>query len=97
VRHVLMQLLSPSAKGRSVFRPDSASGFSARVESLSGLLRHEPGPRLTEKGVDSTLALPLFTEMEDEQVNTGCDAIEEVFAQAGANGKVAAAKGEGRS
>ena len=59
--------------------------------------RYEGKLPVTESVAASTLALPLFTEMEDEQVNTVCDAIEGVFAEGAANGKVAAAKGEERS
>jgi dTDP-4-amino-4,6-dideoxygalactose transaminase len=59
--------------------------------------RYEGKLPVTESVAASTLALPLFTEMEDEQVNTVCDAIEGVFAEAVANGEVAAAKGQGRS
>lgn len=52
---------------------------------------------VTEKVAASTIALPLFTEMEDEQVDRVCDAIERVLKEAGLNRKAVEAKGEVRS
>lgn len=61
--------------------------------------REKYGAKLpvTEKVAASTMALPLFTEMEDEQVDRVCDAIEEVLREAGLNRRAVEAKGEVRS
>lgn len=42
---------------------------------------------VTEKVAASTIALPLFTEMEDEQVDRVCDTIERILREAGLNQK----------
>jgi dTDP-4-amino-4,6-dideoxygalactose transaminase len=52
---------------------------------------------VTEKVAASTLALPLFTEIEDEQVDRVCDAIEGILRKAGLSQRVVEAKGEVRS
>jgi dTDP-4-amino-4,6-dideoxygalactose transaminase len=52
---------------------------------------------VTEKVAESTLALPLFTEMEDKQVDTVCDAIEKALEGAKPNGRLAGVRGKVRS
>jgi dTDP-4-amino-4,6-dideoxygalactose transaminase len=52
---------------------------------------------VTEKVAASTLAFPLFTEMQDEQVDRVCDATEGILREAGLNRRAVEAKGEVRS
>jgi len=52
---------------------------------------------VTEKVAASTLAMPLFTEMEDQQVDRVCDGIEGILREVSLNRKAVETKGEVRS